>query len=210
MWIFFIVSINILKLIIGLTIFRRWRAVHGAEEHPSPSGFAMVFQKAPFSPKSNANTAKNSNNNPSGSITKTIGSNSGGSKASKSPNASVVNNNVQANGSSTSTQSEGLSKMVIFYPKLKTKYRKYTIERIFKWKFHVMPCRCWCLSRRCAIVAWQRTRIKALCCYVRLVFQLFFHFIFLRDIINIFHSIVFQLYRTFISTNFIDICWAAR
>lgn len=39
------------KVKIGLTIFRRWRAVHGAEEHPSPSGFAMVFQKAPFSPK---------------------------------------------------------------------------------------------------------------------------------------------------------------
>lgn len=44
-------TINCFKSIIGLTIFRRWRAVHGAEEHPSPSGFAMVFQKAPFSPK---------------------------------------------------------------------------------------------------------------------------------------------------------------
>lgn len=47
-------TINLLKLVIGLTIFRRWRAVHGAEEQPSPSGFAMVFHKAPTSPNNNS------------------------------------------------------------------------------------------------------------------------------------------------------------
>lgn len=52
-------TINILKLVIGLTIFRRWRAVHGAEEQPSPSGFAMVFHKAPASPNNNSPTTKN-------------------------------------------------------------------------------------------------------------------------------------------------------
>lgn len=49
-------SVAILRLIIGLTIFRRWRAVHGAEEQPSPGGFAMVVQKASFT------TAKGSSN----------------------------------------------------------------------------------------------------------------------------------------------------
>lgn len=116
-----VVRSNILKLIIGLTIFRRWRAVHGAEEHPSPSGFAMVFQKAPFSPKSNANKAKNSSAHPSGSVAKETGAGStssgggGGTKSSKSVNTSVVNNNVQATGCAAATPSEGFSKMVIFY-----------------------------------------------------------------------------------------------
>lgn len=50
-------TINILKLVIGLTIFRRWRTVYGAEEQPSPSGFAMVFQKAPTSPRNNSTDA---------------------------------------------------------------------------------------------------------------------------------------------------------
>lgn len=53
-------KINYIKLIIGLTIFRRWRTVHGAEENPSPNSFGMVLQKAPSSP--NIITSSNDNN----------------------------------------------------------------------------------------------------------------------------------------------------
>uniref|UniRef100_A0A182F297 Uncharacterized protein n=1 Tax=Anopheles albimanus TaxID=7167 RepID=A0A182F297_ANOAL len=38
--------INFLKYILSFTIFRRWKAVHKAEECPSPGGFAMVLQNA--------------------------------------------------------------------------------------------------------------------------------------------------------------------
>lgn len=59
-------KINYIKLIIGLTIFRRWRTVHGAEENPSPNSFGMVLQKAPSSPNiitsSNANNLNKNNN----------------------------------------------------------------------------------------------------------------------------------------------------
>lgn len=57
-------KINFLKLVIGLTIFRRWRAVHGAEERPSPSGFAMVIQKAPSTPSNKSCKQKNVNITP--------------------------------------------------------------------------------------------------------------------------------------------------
>ncbi|XP_059618900.1 serine/threonine-protein kinase svkA isoform X2 [Phlebotomus argentipes] len=60
-------KINYVKYIIGLTIFRRWRTVHGAEENPSPSGFAMVLQKAPSSP--NNNSGGNVIKDPIGSVT---------------------------------------------------------------------------------------------------------------------------------------------
>lgn len=72
-------KINILKLIIGLTIFRRWRTVHGTEERPSPSGFAMVFQKVPLNIKSLRN--KNDVKNPSTSLW-SVGLNSSNSKDS--------------------------------------------------------------------------------------------------------------------------------
>lgn len=74
-------KINYIKLIIGLTIFRRWRTVHGAEENPSPNSFGMVLQKAPSSPNiitsSNAkNLNKNNNGRPvsldSSSLTKVV------------------------------------------------------------------------------------------------------------------------------------------
>lgn len=52
---------NYFKIIFGLTIFRRWRTVHGAEETPSPSGFAMVLQKAPSNSCSNKNQNKKCN-----------------------------------------------------------------------------------------------------------------------------------------------------
>lgn len=59
-------KINYIKLVIGLTIFRRWRTVHGAEENPSPNSFGMVLQKAPSSPNiitsSNANNLNKNNN----------------------------------------------------------------------------------------------------------------------------------------------------
>lgn len=73
-------KINYIKLIIGLTIFRRWRTVHGAEENPSPNSFGMVLQKAPSNPNiitsSNANLNKNNNLRPvsldSSSLTKVV------------------------------------------------------------------------------------------------------------------------------------------
>lgn len=40
-------KINFLKYILSLTIFRRWKTVHKAEETPSPAaGFAMGLQNA--------------------------------------------------------------------------------------------------------------------------------------------------------------------
>lgn len=87
------ITINYLKFIIGLTIFRRWRAVHGAEEHPSPSGFAMVFQKTPFSPKGlNNGNIKNGVGNP-----KTVNVTNTPSKAN---NNKIVG---KCNGTTTST-----------------------------------------------------------------------------------------------------------
>lgn len=91
---------KILKLIIGLTIFRRWRAVHGAEEHPSPSGFAMVFQKAPFSPKNSSNTAaaKAKNDKSSNrSTTAIVQCDASG------PTASLINNNVHPSSGTASS-----------------------------------------------------------------------------------------------------------
>lgn len=78
--------------------------MHGAEEHPSPSGFAMVFQKAPFSPKNNANNLNKVNNNPT-TVTPIHSDSSGGHSAS------VLNNNIQASGCTTSSSS-ALSYMV--------------------------------------------------------------------------------------------------
>lgn len=50
-------TINFVKLVIGLTIFRRWRTVHGTEGQPSPAaGFAMALPKGPASPNNNTNT----------------------------------------------------------------------------------------------------------------------------------------------------------
>lgn len=48
-------TINFVKLVVGLTIFRRWRAVHGTEGQPSPAaGFAMALPKGPASPNNNS------------------------------------------------------------------------------------------------------------------------------------------------------------
>lgn len=100
--------------IIGLTIFRRWRAVHGAEEQPSPGGFAMVFQKAPFS------TSKlNSKNNPKNAIKKlkkssnsspsisTIYDDSGGKKSLDTKHD--IRKNVLQRNATTSTHSSTVS-----------------------------------------------------------------------------------------------------
>lgn len=91
---FFFSEINIFKLIIGLTIFRRWRAVHGAEEQPSPGGFAMVFQKAPFATKTNGSNSNKNNittttNNKTSTAAADIYDDSGGFETS------IINNNAR-------------------------------------------------------------------------------------------------------------------
>lgn len=99
---------------IGLTIFRRWRAVHGAEEQPSPGGFAMVFQKAPFS-----TNKLNSKNNPknatkklkkptnSSSSISTIYDDSGGKKPFDTKQD--IRKNVLQRNAATSTHSSMVS-----------------------------------------------------------------------------------------------------
>lgn len=98
-------TINLLKLVIGLTIFRRWRAVHGAEEQPSPSGFAMVFHKAPTSP-----------NNISGSTnigTTTNSTTTSAATNKKNTNKSITNSNLITQQTTSPPPSECSTKNMV-------------------------------------------------------------------------------------------------
>lgn len=107
-----ILSIKILKFIFASTIYRRLRAVHRVEEHPSPNGFAMVFQKAPFSSIKNAKNIKShtselNGNNKKRNVIKSI----------------KLTNNEQPDCNATVKQSEGYLNVVIEF--LSRKYYKW-------------------------------------------------------------------------------------
>jgi hypothetical protein len=96
---------NYFKSFFGLTIFRRWRTVHGAEESPSPSGFAMVLQKAPESENNNSTTTIGNTNESSSKRSTTTSATTATTSSSQLPqkptkaSTTVVNSGGDGGGS---------------------------------------------------------------------------------------------------------------